>query len=50
MVKKEGIFMNRLYTDINSKTWDCWADNNCEWSIPISHEEYEKAKNGEWGV
>ena len=42
--------MNRSYTDINSKTWDCWADNNCEWSIPISHEEYEKAKNGEWGV
>ena len=50
MIKKEGIFMNRSYTDINSKTWDCWSDNKCEWSIPITHEEYEKAKNGEWGV
>ena len=38
------------YTDVNSKTWDEWAKNGCEWSKPISHEEYIKAKSGEWGV
>lgn len=42
--------MERTYTEINSKTWDHWAENGCEWSIPISHEEYKKAKSGEWGV
>lgn len=38
------------YTKINAQTWDQWAENGCEWSLPISHEEYEKAKKGEWGV
>lgn len=42
--------MERNYTEINSKTWDHWAQNGIEWSIPISHEEYEQAKNGDWGV
>lgn len=30
------------YTKINSETWDSWAEDGCEWSLPISHEEYEK--------
>ncbi len=30
------------YTKINSETWDLWAKDGCEWSLPISHEEYEK--------
>ena len=30
------------YTEINSLTWDVWAENECEWTLPISHEEYEK--------
>lgn len=38
------------YTEVNSKTWDKLAENGCEWSIPISHEEYVKAKAGEWSV
>lgn len=38
------------YTDINSKTWDEWARGGCEWSVPITHEEYESACRGEWGV
>jgi len=29
------------YTKINSETWDLWAKDGCEWSLPISHEEYE---------
>ncbi len=28
------------YTKINSETWDLWAENGCEWSVPISHDEY----------
>lgn len=28
------------YTTINSETWNLWAKNGCDWSIPISHEEY----------
>ena len=31
------------YTKINSETWDIWADNQCEWTLPITHEEYRKA-------
>ncbi len=42
--------MSGTYTKINSKTWDAWAESGCEWSLPISHEEYTKAQNGEWGV
>lgn len=30
------------YTDINSRTWDMWANEGCEWTLPVSHEEYEK--------
>lgn len=42
--------MRDNYTEVNSKAWDMWGENGCEWSRPISHEEYIKAKNGEWGV
>ncbi len=28
------------YSEINAKTWDMWAKNGCEWSVPISHEAY----------
>ena len=38
------------YTEINSDTWDKWAENNIEWSIAVSHEEYAEAKKGNWGV
>lgn len=30
------------YTKINSETWDSWANDGCEWSLPISHKEYDK--------
>ena len=29
------------YTKINSETWDSWAEDGCEWTLPISHEKYE---------
>ena len=38
------------YTLENSKTIDRWADEGWEWSIPITHEVYEKASKGEWNV
>ena len=38
------------YTDINAKTVDSWVQNGWEWGKPISHEVFEKARKGEWGV
>jgi len=38
------------YTDINAKAVDSWVDDDWEWSIPTSHEDYIKAKNGDWKV
>ncbi len=38
------------YTEINADTWDMWAENGIEWSIPVSREEYDEAKKGNWGV
>ena len=38
------------YTDINAQTIDKWVEEGWEWGRPISHEVYEKAKNGEWKV
>ncbi|MCE5196155.1 MAG: class I SAM-dependent methyltransferase [Negativicutes bacterium] len=38
------------YTKINAKTWDHWAENSNIWTVPITHEEFLKAKSGEWGV
>ena len=35
------------YTRINEKHWDEWAGNNCVWTVPISHQEFIAAKNGE---
>ncbi len=32
--------MNKNYVAINSETWDTWSQNGCDWSIPITHEEY----------
>ena len=28
------------YTKINADTWDLWAENGCEWSVPIRADEY----------
>lgn len=38
------------YQDINAKTIDRWIEEGWEWGVPISHEEFVKALNGEWGV
>ena len=38
------------YQEINAKTIDSWCEDGWEWGKPISHEIYEKALRGEWGV
>lgn len=38
------------YTEINSATIDSWVADGWEWGVPITHEVYEKALRGEWGV
>lgn len=38
------------YTEINAETWDLWAENGCEWSVPITHEEYIKVNEKNFGV
>ncbi len=36
------------YTDQNSKTIDRWIEEGWEWGIPITHEQFVAAKNGDW--
>lgn len=38
------------YQQINSETIDRWVEEGWEWGIPITHAEYENAKNGKWDV
>jgi SAM-dependent methyltransferase len=38
------------YTEINSRVIDSWVLEGWEWSQPISHEVFEKARNGDWHV
>lgn len=38
------------YQEINSKTIDSWCKEGWEWGKAISHDVYEKAVQGEWGV
>lgn len=36
------------YTDLNAQTVDRWVAEGWEWGRPLSHEEYERAKAGQW--
>ncbi len=38
------------YQEINSKIIDSWCEDGWVWGQVITHEEYEKALEGEWGV
>jgi SAM-dependent methyltransferase len=42
--------IKKNYTHYNAITWDRWASEGNEWSIPISHEKYLDVKNGRWDV
>ena len=38
------------YQDINARTIDRWIEEGWEWGLPISHETYVKATEGEWDM
>ncbi len=38
------------YQEINAKTIDEWVEDGWEWGVPISHEVYLRALEGEWSV
>jgi len=38
------------YVDVNARAIDSWVEAGWEWGVPISHQEYLKAKNGECSV
>ena len=38
------------YTDVNADTIDRWVDKGWDWGVPISHEDYLRARKGEWQV
>ena len=38
------------YTEYNSKVIDQWTEDGWEWSVPITHEVFEAAKQGGWDV
>ena len=38
------------YQEDNARTIDRWVDEGWTWGMPISHETYQKAKNGDWSV
>ncbi len=36
--------------EYNSLAWDNYVDNKDRWTIPVSFEEIEEAKKGNWGI
>ncbi|MGD9887198.1 MAG: class I SAM-dependent methyltransferase, partial [Bacilli bacterium] len=42
--------MKEKYTDFNAFTIDKWVEEGWEWGIPITHDQFEKAKQGIWDV
>ena len=37
-----------IYVDVNARAIDGWNAKGWEWGTPLSHEEYLKARQGEW--
>ncbi len=42
--------MDKKYTDINAEALSKWIENGWEWGVPITHEAYVKATQGDWQV
>lgn len=40
--------MTENYTDINAKTVDGWVADGWQWGVPLTHEAFLAAKNGDW--
>ena len=41
---------NEQYIKDNEHAWDKRAENNDQWSIPVSEEEIAEAKKGNWSI
>lgn len=40
--------MTENYTDINAKTVDGWVKEGWQWGVPMTHEAFIAAQNGDW--
>ena len=40
----------KKYQDINAETIDRWIEEGWAWGVPISHETFLAAKQGNWDV
>jgi len=38
------------YTSINEQCWDEWAKEKCIWTLPITHQEFIDAQNGQINI
>ena len=38
------------YTDLNARIIDQWVDEGWEWGVPITHERYRAALEGDWSM
>jgi SAM-dependent methyltransferase len=47
---RNQIIVTSDYITINSAQWDKWVTENCIWTVPISHEEFISAKNGDYAI
>jgi len=43
-VKKDAIMQN--YVAYNSRLWDAWSEDQNTWSIPLTPEQFQQAKDG----
>lgn len=40
--------IQNCYTDLNASIWDKWSLDGDPWTLPISHADYNKAKQGDY--
>jgi ubiquinone/menaquinone biosynthesis C-methylase UbiE len=46
----ESMMRSDSYVKENEKVWDVRSENSDRWSIPVSSEEIEQAKRGNWAI
>ena len=45
-----GLPNMKKYTDINAEAIDSWNKEGWEWGVPMTHEQFCRAKEGEWKI
>lgn len=38
------------YQEINAHTWDSWVEDGIQWGIPVTSEEVEQTRKGQWKI